>query len=227
MKKHRALLASLLISTGILFVGTNAHAAIADDFSSNSSGWQLIDLQGSGNYTTVIGTQGVTYNSGGYISATDPSNYSFYFDAPDKYTGNLSAYSGGTLSFDTFYTTKETASAWRDDADIVLTSGSTHLVWQAASNPGTDWAHVSVVLGVSQGWKIGSISGSNATAADIANALSNVTALRIRGEYANGLVETTALDNVVLAPVPEPETWAMLVAGLGLIGALRRRKSGN
>lgn len=225
MKKHRALLASLLISTGILFVGTNAHAAIADDFSSDSSGWQLIDLQGSGNYTNVIGTQGVTYNSGGYISATDPSNYSFYFDAPDKYTGNLSAYSGGTLSFDTFYTPNETSSAWRDDADIMLTSGSTHLVWQAASNPGATWTHVNVVLGVSQGWKIGTIHGNDATASEIANALSNVTALRIRGEYVNGVVETTALDNVVLTPVPEPETYAMFLAGLGLMGAAARRRA--
>ena len=225
MKKHRALLASLLISTGALFVGPNAHAAIADDFSSDSSGWQLIDLQGSGNYTNVIGTQGVTYNSGGYISAADPSNYSFYFDAPDRYKGNLSSYSGGTLSFDTFYTLNETSSAWRDDADIVLTSGSTHLVWQAASNPGATWTHVNVVLGASQGWKIGTIHGNDATASEIANALSNVTALRIRGEYVNGVVETTALDNVVLTPVPEPETYAMFLAGLGLMGALARRRA--
>jgi hypothetical protein len=28
-----------------------------------------------------------------------------------------------------------------------------------------------------------------------------------------------------LAPVPEPETWGMLLAGLGLVGFMARRKS--
>lgn len=33
------------------------------------------------------------------------------------------------------------------------------------------------------------------------------------------------VDNVQLAPVPEPESYAMLLAGLGLIGGVARRKS--
>ena len=30
--------------------------------------------------------------------------------------------------------------------------------------------------------------------------------------------------NIVAAPVPEPESWAMLLAGLGIIGATVRRR---
>jgi hypothetical protein len=33
------------------------------------------------------------------------------------------------------------------------------------------------------------------------------------------------LSLVATAPVPEPETWAMLLAGLGLVGAAVRRRS--
>lgn len=38
-----------------------------------------------------------------------------------------------------------------------------------------------------------------------------------------------AIDNVILSPaeVPEPASWAMLVAGLGIIGAARRRRLSN
>ncbi|MBS1145022.1 MAG: sorting domain protein [Proteobacteria bacterium] len=228
MKVQSTLLRSLVAAAAV-FATQAAHAAITDDFAVDAGGWRAIDLAGSGDYGMVISTFSVTHHAsggapGGHISASDPSVYSFYFDAPGKYTGNLSAYAGGTLSFDTYYTPNEASSAWRDDADVVLSSGSTHLVWQAANNPGANWTHVSVALDAAQGWKIGSIHGSQATAADLANALSNLTALRIRGEYVSGVIETTGLDNVSLAPVPEPETWAMLLAGLGIVGTLGRRK---
>lgn len=32
-----------------------------------------------------------------------------------------------------------------------------------------------------------------------------------------------SIDNVMLSPVPEPASWAALVAGLGVMGAIRRR----
>lgn len=43
----------------------------------------------------------------------------------------------------------------------------------------------------------------------------------------NGLVPSYggSLDNVSVTAVPEPETYAMLLAGLGLIGMVRRRKN--
>lgn len=44
--------------------------------------------------------------------------------------------------------------------------------------------------------------------------------------YALGLADTYggSLDNVVVTSVPEPETYAMLLAGLGLMGAVARRR---
>jgi hypothetical protein len=35
-----------------------------------------------------------------------------------------------------------------------------------------------------------------------------------------------AIDNLVTTPVPEPETFAMLLLGLGVLGALQRKKRG-
>jgi hypothetical protein len=35
------------------------------------------------------------------------------------------------------------------------------------------------------------------------------------------------LDNVAVAEVPEPHEWAMMLAGLGLVGWAARRKNGQ
>lgn len=227
MKTSSNLLRGLLVAVALL-AAHGAQAALTENFDSGNGGWGVIDLAGSGDYLNVKGNYSVVHSStggaaGGYISASDPSVYSFYFDAPAAFTGNLSAYAGGTLSFDTYYTPQ--TNPWRDDGDVLLVSGSQVLVWRAAANPGSDWTHVSVAFDAAQDWRVGSINGSHATAAQLNEVLANLTALRIRGEYVSGVVETTGLDNVTLAPVPEPETWAMLLAGLGMIGVSKRRRA--
>lgn len=226
---HTSVFIKSLAAASIALAAGVASADIREDFSAGSGGWQAVDLPGSGSYLSVLSTFAVTHHasggvSGGYISAADPSGNSFYFDAPAAFHGNLTAYLGGTITFDTFYTPNNPSSAWRDDADVLIYNGSSVLAWRAADNPGESWTHVVSTLDVGQGWRMGSHTGAEATAADFASVLGNVTALRIRGEYVNGVVETTGLDNVAIAAVPEPESWALLMAGMGFIG-LRRRRS--
>lgn len=42
---------------------------------------------------------------------------------------------------------------------------------------------------------------------------------------ASGDVKYATVDNLILSSVPEPESYALLLAGLGLVGAIARRKS--
>jgi hypothetical protein len=49
--------------------------------------------------------------------------------------------------------------------------------------------------------------------------------LNIDGNNANGAETGAYFFNASAAPVPEPETWAMLVAGLGLVGLQLRRRT--
>lgn len=202
----------------------SAWANVSEGFDSDAAGWTSVDLQfgaytGAGN-PVVLEYLPAGGNPGGYIQAADPSDQSYFFQAPAAFLGNLSAYAGGSLSFDTFYTPHD--NEWRGDPDIVLSNGTTTLFYLGATNPGADWTHVSVTLAAGSGWTVGSFNGSAASAADFAAVLPAVSLLRIRAEYYAGVAETTGLDNVVLSAVPEPGTWAMLLAGLGMLG-LRRR----
>ncbi len=47
----------------------------------------------------------------------------------------------------------------------------------------------------------------------------------LRYDYAADLVELRVIQPGLPLPVPEPETWAMLIAGLGLMGALAHRQA--
>ena len=56
-----------------------------------------------------------------------------------------------------------------------------------------------------------------------------IKAFLMDGEFylaiANETSNTTSLYSMSMAPVPEPETYAMLLAGLGLVGFMARRRN--
>ena len=57
--------------------------------------------------------------------------------------------------------------------------------------------------------------------------LASLTRVTINLESGNGPIEYVGIDNVrITSAVPEPQTWAMGLAGLALVGGLSRRKRG-
>jgi hypothetical protein len=147
---------------------------------------------------------------------------SFYFAAPTSFLGNLSAYAGGALRYTQQVTAPDGFGAWRDDPDVVIVSGGRALVWRGDANPGSSWTPQQVTLSAS-GWHFDSLGGAAVSDSGFASALGSVSALYIRGEYVSGVVEKTGLDAVQISAVPEPATALMMLAGLGVIAARRRR----
>lgn len=88
-------------------------------------------------------------------------------------------------------------------------------------------AHIDVtVAGISHGYDVSNPTGSLVWTQHTVNftASSNLTTLRFSNSQ-NPYVHFANVDAASVATVPEPQSYAMLLAGLGAIGALVRRRS--
>ena len=212
MAKSITATAALLLSLSTAQVSA---ATIVSDFNSGADGWTAFDA-GTNDYHS--NWQNAGGNPGGYLQGfeTDPQGGTGYYIAPAKFLGNLSAYAGGTLSWDIKVIT---GTAYFNDVDLIISGGGSSASWSSNINPvGQGWYHLEVQLNQA------TLGGNLATI------LSNVTKLQIRGEYIGG-GETEGLDNVRLmtAAVPEPSTWAMMLLGFAGVGFMtyRRRKQAS
>jgi hypothetical protein len=208
-----------------LFLFPLAVRAQFSDFSISVSGWQVVSFNDiSANNFSIVGTYAPTYfasggDPGGYIYSTDPDGGDFTFSAPAAFLGNKSAAFGSTLT----YSLNDTSSVNYNTTDVILMGGGVTLLWQQSPTlvPGPSFTTVTVPLAPTADWHL--VGGSLASAGDFTTVLGNLTGIYIRGEYAFG-PDSTGLDTVNFAAVPEPETWALLLAGLLALGAVTRRR---
>ena len=239
MNAQKLVLKAGLIATtmGLLFAG-NAMAAVTNGgFAGNSlTGWSTL-----GDVTTASGgaflttasladddfpEDDATFNASG-TSAYDVASGGFEafaglnagdLDSPDfAYEGSLlkqtfTVNAGDTLSFNWNMFTNEGA-AGADYAFVAINGTLTTLA--NASNASL----ASVPYSFSTGASVFSQTFASASSVTLAFGVVDL------GDY--GVTSALWLDNVALtAAVPEPETYAMLLAGLGFIVASSRRKNG-
>jgi len=216
-----------LVATALLITGLSAQSYAATLFSDN--------LQSASDLNALSVT------SVGVIGTAQDGTKALTFSAlqvgQNMVTTNT--YSSNTGSFTVSFDFYSSCNASNNCGGFLNTSAAG---WVASDTPfnGTNQFNGTPQFSDSATWKNASItfSGSstnasfeiwqNSTHAQIANAQGTGASFYIKDLVitdnsvgaANGLVVTT------VAAVPEPETYAMLLAGLGLIGAaVKRRKA--
>ena len=214
MRSSALFLACTLAACG----AAQADTLVSSHFDNGSEGWTAINQ---------VGAQGWMSNGGapgGHLFAVDAGQgVVWLYEAPTAYLGDQLAALGGTLSFDLKTSTLD--SPMQSWGDVKFIGGGIELVTDAGASPGLDWTSYSVTL-TPGAWRVGSLGGAVATAADFQTVFSNVESMRIRGEF-SAAIDQGGLDNVVLASaVPEPASVLMLLAGLAGVGVLARRRQG-
>jgi hypothetical protein len=190
------------------------------DFSVNSDGWTL-----AGDSTTAtpayLSTGG---NPGGFIRGFDEVVGGVWFwRAPTKFLGDDSAAYGFSLTYDLRMRGSGPISVY---SDIILDGAGISLHYDTSPVPSDiPWTSYSVLLSETAGWKVGSLSGTLATQTQVLAVLSDLTGLRIRGEFISG-ADNGDLDNVVLnaRASAAPEPGSIVLASLGALAFLATRR---
>lgn len=202
----KTILAALALSGGLL--SAPASANLFYGFDTDVQGWTAID----GGDLLYRPTGG---NLGGYLQTSDVSDADMRVVAPPSALGDWSAYLGGRLSFDALNGNGESPD-WAPFGTIVITgaAGSVTLDIAADNQPPADgaWHRYSVALDAAT-W-----------GANLPSVLGQVTGVTIETEFHAGVTEVAGFDNFAVTAVPEPGTYALMLAGLvGLGLGLRRR----
>ncbi len=138
-------------------------------------------------------------NPGGHIRVLDAATGDiWYFLAPAKFRGNKCGAYGRHLRWEQYCSdTTQAHSPVGGRPDVVLMGGGLTLVYDLPYIPGTSWTGFEVLLREDAGWRLNQLNGPAPTRDEFQSVLTNVTALRIRGEYRTG-PDWGGLDNVWL-----------------------------
>jgi hypothetical protein len=214
---HR-LAAVALLGIGLQVAATNARAQTVlanSSFPISNEGWTSLDPSGS----SPASHAPLVFGGGGGHIFNEGGSTKFGFGAPAEFLGNQSAALGGTLRFRLF----DGSNTAGQDGSVRLSGGGVELQNPQSATPG-QWTSFEIALAPGQ-WFVGDpAAGVQATWADLGGVLSNMGSLSIFGGNLGGELNT-ALDDVTLTTaVPEPGSWALMSAGLLVLGRLAAKR---
>lgn len=164
-------------------------------FESDDEGWTLSG-NGERAQPTLEATGGYP---AGHLCGQDAYDMdAWYFVAPSKYRGNQSMRYGLRLTFDLKQFSIYNQVKGRD---VVLEGAALRISNSFRFTPGLDWTPYSLRLDDQSGWVYDEKTqnaGAPVTAEDFKLLLSDVTVLKIRGEFVDGPNDEACIDNVYL-----------------------------
>jgi hypothetical protein len=192
-----------------------ARADVSSTFDASAEGWTHVSISacdGAVAPAPAPAWLAAGGNPGGFLRLTAPSegNWS-YWNAPDAFDGDRSAFAGGQLSFD-LRSNQILVQAFNCGpaiGDVELVGAGQRIEYDI---PGGNlaanvWHHLSVPL-TPAGWFYVGTAHTAVTASDFAAVLAGLTGVRIRAEWSTA-IDTDDLDNVVLAGPPGPASLTL------------------
>lgn len=220
------------IAAFVLFtlLSSNAFAAlIFEDFSSGLNGWGHIQTSdgtstggslGTGDPKSIVATGGPSGTGDSYLQYQDVNASFMHAIFGNGWSGNLSAYNNGTLSFDYIQTAPSTGSAFIGSFGFLRISGGglTFGSDVISGNPSTAWQNQTLVFNA---------ASFGATTSQWNTVLLNVTEIRLNVESWSGIQEFVGLDNVSLeaARVNSPSmAWLLSLCVYIILLTAKKRK---
>jgi len=220
----RTKLLGLVFSFVLSFAAANANATITYSGTAPVTGTQ-IDL-GSTAISAYLTNQtfGIATFNGGAIGLASGSDYSGTAAAPAGVTGAF--WTIGTSGYSTDYGSSPLAGS----GSITFSQALSSFTFQWGSPDGyntVEYYSGNTLLGTFTGSAVPTGFGNGdrgviAFATFTTDALNPITQVKF---YSTGNAFETANFSYVAVPVPEPQTYLMLLIGLGLIGFIRFRKT--
>jgi len=153
-------------------------------------------------------------------SVASASTIALTFDGVDQWSGSFTALSTGPNSF-TLDLTGLSGSWTSINLNSVISanfSGGSGYDVSSVTFDGNAYTPVANVT-------VPGVFGVDAWTYQLSNVTAGLHTLVINGTLIGGTVGFTGSVNIHTQPVPEPQTYALLLAGLAAIGALARRRS--
>jgi len=172
-------------------------------FNLTSGSWNLVASDAVGRYRLLVSEAGnlpAITNSQVKTGAQDVGSYLGLGAAASSSTGTIAT------STDPWYANSNT---WGDNLGGTFAAGTS-----------TDLSQVANLYSVWQTSQTAGQSGAAAGFAQLHNAAGDFYTAKVIGTGANAVLEISAV-----SAVPEADSWAMLLAGLGLMGFIARRRT--
>lgn len=183
----------------------NVQQGLEATFDDGKEGWNAVDLtplesDPDADWSNVLQTLEISHeqdggvDDSGYVTRTDTTPNAFFFNAPDAYLGDKSAYVDGTLEF----YLKSTNNNYRLDSGVIF-EGADGVIATEFPEPQTDWTQFNIELDAgTRSYRESNLNGPEIGQERLEAVLSDLQALRISGEHGGAVEEEVGLDEVQL-----------------------------